>query len=474
MSGPVGPLEIMALPFAECLVLVGIHSYLGLHVLRRQVIFVDLALAQIAALGTTIAFLFSIDPLSKGAYIFSLLATVIGAALFSLTRFRKERIPQEAIIGLVYALAAAVGILIVGRAPHGAEHIKEILTGQLLWVKGEEVAAAAVVYACVGVFHYVFRHKFNAISNDPEGAYAAGINVRLWDFLFYVSFGLVITHSVRTAGVLLVFVFLVVPAIMAIMITNRLGLQLIIGWVVGTVVSVGGLAISYAADTSTGPTVVSLYGLVLLVAGLGVWLVRAARRGRALVIAGLGLLLVAGTGGALYGLGGYFGSRPYWAREDGRSRTHVHAQHGHGSGQAHEKRGPVLEGECVGDCPIHRFLHELHPLDIESRTAQLAARSDPLFVEEILRHVDPADREMRLVVARRLCELAPGAGAGPLVELMAHSPVPLLRSEALEALRKLSGDDFGFDPWDDPASGSNATALERWRNWADGRQRLQQ
>ena len=464
MSGQVGPLEIMALPFAECLVLVGIHSYLGLHVLRRQVIFVDLALAQIAALGTTIAFLFAIDPLSKGAYVFSLLATVIGAALFSLTRFREEKIPQEAIIGLVYALAAALGILIVARAPHGAEHIKEILSGQLLWVKGEEVAAAAIVYACVGVFHYVFRHKFNAISNDPEGAFASGINVRLWDFLFYVSFGLVITHSVRTAGVLLVFVFLVVPAILAIMITSRLGLQLLIGWGVGTAVSVGGLALSYAADTSTGPTVVSLYGLVLLVAALAVWLVRAARRGRALATLGVGLLLTVGAGGGLYSLGEYLGSEPYWAREEGRA--HAHAQHEHGAGAA--PAAGATAGECVGDCPIHRFLHELEPLDIDQRTARLAAKSDPLFVEEILRHVDHFDEEMQLVVARRLCELSPAAGVEPLVDLMSSSRIPLLRSDALEALRKLSGDDFGFDPWEDPAAPANSRALERWRAWATG------
>ena len=453
----------MALPFAECLVLVGIHSYLGLHVLRRQVIFVDLALAQIAALGTTIAFLFHIDPLSKGAYVFSLLATFLGAAVFSLTRFRRERIPQEAIIGLFYALAAAVGILIVAQAPHGAEHIQKILTGSLLWVKGEEVAAAAVVYSVVGIFHYVFRHKFMAISNDPERARANGINVRLWDFLFYMSFGLVITHSVRTAGVLLVFVFLVVPAIMALMITSRLSLQLLIGWGVGVAVSMGGLALSYSADTATGPTVVSLYGAVLLVVAIFLWVIRTGsgrRQAVAYILIGVGI--VAGISGGFYKLGHWMGEKPYWARTNGEAHAHAHAAHHHGAGDQE-----LTDEACVGDCPLHRYLHGLEPLDIEARTKKLAEQTDPLFVEELLLHVDPAATEMRLVITRRLAQLNATAGVTPLIELLSNAEVPLIRSEALDALVLVSKDDFGFDPWDDPGTASNQEALERWTEWTN-------
>ncbi len=464
MSGLTGPWEVMALPFAECLVLVGIHSYLGLHVLRRQVIFVDLALAQIAALGTTIAFLFHIDPLSKGAYVFSLLATFLGAAVFSLTRFHREKIPQEAIIGLVYALAAAVGILIVAQAPHGAEHIQRILTGSLLWVKGEEVAAAAVVYSAVGIFHYVFRHKFIAISNDPERARADGINVRLWDFLFYMSFGLVITHSVRTAGVLLVFVFLVVPAIMAMMLTSRLSLQLLIGWSVGVAVSVGGLAVSYRADTATGPTVVSLYGAVLLVVAIILWVARAkSRRKRAVAYVLIGLGIIYGIYGGFYGLGQWMKERPYWARNDGKSYAHAHAAHLQGSTGDEN----LTDGACVGDCPVHRYLHSLEPLDIEARTKKLEEQTDPLFIEEILLHVDPSEVEMRLVIARRLAQLNAAAGATPLIELLSSADIPLIRSEALDALVLLSKDDFGFDPWDDPGTASNLEALKRWAAWAE-------
>ena len=463
MTGNVGVWEVMALPLAECLVLVGIHSYLGLHVLRRQVIFVDLALAQIAALGTTIAFLFQIDPLSKGAYVFSLVATVLGAALFSLTRFRQEKIPQEAVIGLVYALASSVGILIVARAPHGAEHIQQILTGQLLWVKGNEVAAAAVVYALVGVFHFVFRHKFMAISHDPEQARADGINVRLWDFLFYVSFGLVITHSVRTAGVLLVFVFLVVPAILGVLITSRLSLQLLIGWGVGLLVSVGGLALSYRTDMATGPTVVSLYGAVLLAVSVFLWVLRS-RRGRLRSVGALvlGLVVLVAVAAGTVGLGNWMGADPYWSRMGGLAPQHPHRNHGH----AADEDG-VVDGEaCLGDCPVHRFLHGLEPLDIEARTRQVSALEDPRFLEEILLHVAPGDAEMRLVVARRVSEVAPMAGIPALLELLATAEIPLIRNDAMDALVVHSRNDFGFAPWDDPRTAQNQEALERWRDWA--------
>ena len=320
------PWSLMALPFLECLVLVGIHSYLGIHVIKRKVIFVDLALAQIAALGTIVAFLFGLQPHTTGAYVFSLLFTFLGAAVFSLTRLRQEKIPQEAVIGLVYALAAAVGILIIDRAPHGAEHIKEVLTGSILWVKWQTVLIAAVAYTAVGIFHYIFRDRFLLISNDPEEAYRRGIPVRLWDFFFYMSFGLVITLSVNTAGVLLVFVFLVAPAILAILVTDRLLYQLLIGWGVGTVVSFIGLAGSYAFDFPSGPMVVSVYGAALLLAALIIYVARAKGRLRALLNIGLGTVIV-----TLIVVGfSFMGHRLFdWQGDGGAAISHAHGHHVH-------------------------------------------------------------------------------------------------------------------------------------------------
>ncbi len=259
-------INLMAAPFCECLVLVGIHSYLGLHVIRRGIIFVDLAFAQIAALGLTVGFLFNIMPDSVAAYWISLAFTLFGAMIFSIFRTSESKVPQEAIIGLVYALAASAMIIVIDRAPHGAEHIKEVLTGDLLFVKWDFVISAAIVYLIIGIFHYIFRGRFLNITENHGATGAHTPNFRLWDFLFYASFGVIITHSVRTAGVLLVFVFLVAPAIFTSLFWNGWREQLIAGWLTGIVVSLTGLFASYYLDMPCGPSVILIYGLTLFLA----------------------------------------------------------------------------------------------------------------------------------------------------------------------------------------------------------------
>jgi zinc/manganese transport system permease protein len=263
-------LELMWLPFLECVVLVGIHSYLGLHVLRRQIIFVDLSIAQMAGLGTAAAILAGFHPGSVPSYLYSLSFAFLGAILFSATRFKRHtEVPQEAVIGLVYAVAAAAAILLLDRAATGSEHMKDILTGNLLWVRKSEVIKAAVIYAIIGAVHYLFKDKFYRVTTDPEGARADGMNIFLWDLLFYATFAVVITTSVEVAGVLLVFTFLVTPAIMAMLTTADFGRQLVFGWVAGTVVSVVGLALSYAFDFPSGPAVVVTYAAALVLWGAG-------------------------------------------------------------------------------------------------------------------------------------------------------------------------------------------------------------
>ncbi len=261
-------ISFMALPFLACLVLTGIHTYLGIHVIAREVIFVDLSLAQIAALGTTYAFILGHNPGSSTSHVFSLTFTFVGAAVFALSRLKERDVPQEAIIGIAYASATALTLLAISRAPHGAEHIKEILTGSILWVKEEGIRETAAIYGIVGIFHVVFFRIFSLISTNPSGARSLGIHVRFWDFLFYLSFGFVITSSVAIAGVLLVFSFLVIPAVISALFTDRIGRKLFIGWTAGTIVSLIGLLISYTFDFSSGPAVVSLFGLALVVAAL--------------------------------------------------------------------------------------------------------------------------------------------------------------------------------------------------------------
>lgn len=257
-------LGFLAAPFAACLILVGIHGYLGLHVLLRNVIFVDLALAQIAAFGAVIAFFFGHAPGTLPSFGFSLAATVVGAAVFSWSRMRRERVPQEAIIGITYVIASAATILIADQAPEGAEHIKELLAGTIIWVTWPTVIKDLIVYSAVGVFHYAFRRRFIQISEDPEAAFAAGLRVRWWDFVFYLSFGLVITLSVEIAGVLMVFTYLVAPAIIALATTERWGGRIAIAWLVGFAGSALGLIASYRWDLPSGPAIVCALGLFLL------------------------------------------------------------------------------------------------------------------------------------------------------------------------------------------------------------------
>jgi zinc/manganese transport system permease protein len=273
--------QLLLPPFCLCLLMVGMLSYLGIHVIKREIIFVDLALAQIAALGALVAFLLGIPLHTQASYWFSIALTAIAAAVFTLTRSRRSRVPQEAVIGLVYAIAAATAIILIDKAPHGAEHIKDILTGSILWVKWRTVALVAAVYASVGFFHLVFRRPFLLLSTDAEAARAQGFRVGLWDFLFYLTFGFVITVSVGSAGVLLVFVFLVAPAVMAVLVTDRLLYQLLIGWALGILATVSGLVVSYVADLSSGPLVIGSYAVVLLLVSAGVHVARAQDRGAA-------------------------------------------------------------------------------------------------------------------------------------------------------------------------------------------------
>lgn len=262
-------LQFMAAPFAICLILVGVHGYLGLHVLLRQVIFVDLALAQIAALGTVVAFVLGHQPGSPTSFAYSLGAAVFGALIFSITRTRSHetKVPQEAIIGITYVIASATAILVADRAPEGAEHIKELLAGSILWVTWPTVIKDLVIYALVGLFHYIFRRRFITISEDPERAYAEGWRVWLWDFLFYLSFGVVITLSVEVAGVLMVFSYLVAPAIIALGSSDRWGKRIGIAWAVGFLASAAGLIASYQVDFPSGPAIVCSLGVFLLLFG---------------------------------------------------------------------------------------------------------------------------------------------------------------------------------------------------------------
>jgi len=254
-------------PFVASLILTGIHAYLGVHVVERGVIFVDLSLAQIAALGATIAILLPMsngDPHAPMVYWISLLFTFFGAFVFSTIRVRRARIPQEAIIGICYAVASAGAILAMSKATSESEHLKDMLVGNILAVSWPEVRKTALLYGAIGAFHYIFRQKFLAISMNPKKAEAEGLSIKFWDFLFYGSFGFVVTSSVSIAGVLLVFCYLIVPSVAAMLYADSIGKRLAIGWSMGTIVSGLGVYLSLMLDLPTGATIVCTFGLVLI------------------------------------------------------------------------------------------------------------------------------------------------------------------------------------------------------------------
>ena len=427
--------ELMAAPFAECLILVAIHTYLGLHVLKRRVIFVDLALAQMAALGTTVGFLFGILPDTVGSLIYSMAFAFVGAGVFAVTRFRQERVPQEAVIGVAYAISCAIAVLVVEKT-RGAEHLKDILVGNLLWVTWSDVLLAASVYLAVGVIHFLFRRQLFLISEDPDQAYRSGLWVRGWDFLFYLTFGVVIALSTRVAGVLLVFVFLVAPGILAFLVTGNTRLQLLIGWVTGTVVTVLGLYLSWVLDLPSGPAVISLYGVALVLGATALLIVRSRQRWRTLSWVGLGTAVTLLVGLALWAGGRSLGSSEVSVSESAREvENGIVEQHARDLGQqvvAADERRAALAAH-LGKCA--------RPADLD-------------------KHLSLTDPEAQLQHVRQELKVNRQRGLVYLLIALADEDLPLLyREEGVELLEQAAGQGFGYDAQSEVKS--NTPAIRR-------------
>ncbi len=248
-----------------CLILTGIHTYLGYHVVRRGVIFVDLSLAQVAALGSSVGVLIGWGtefPVQN--YIISLSFTLMGALLFVFFRSKREKVPVEALIGITYAGAIALSLLVLEHSATGTEEIKEMLTGSILTVSPKEVIFIAVLYSTVGFIHWLARKPLLLVTENPEEARNKGMKIWWWDFIFYATFGFVVTSSVKVAGVLLVFAFLIIPAVAAVLATEGTAKRIVFGWIFGLIGCVAGIETSLRFDWSPGPTIVAVF-LVLLV-----------------------------------------------------------------------------------------------------------------------------------------------------------------------------------------------------------------
>lgn len=242
-------LMFLAAPAALAFLLVGIHAYLGLHVLERDVIFVDIGLSQVAALGGAISLFFTSENSSKSV-LFSLGCCLFVAFALALLRRIEKKISQEALIGMTFALASGLLIIVADRLPHGAEHIQQALVGNILFVTWPQVRITAEIYAAIGLIHWIFRDQFWACSRGDAPSF-------WWDFLFYVLFAIVITFSTHHAGVLVVFSILVAPAALSSRFFSTAGARLIAAWIFGLAGVLLAFVFSYKLDFPAGAAIVS-------------------------------------------------------------------------------------------------------------------------------------------------------------------------------------------------------------------------
>lgn len=341
MTELMNSLPVLVVPFVTCLVIASLHCYMGLHVLRRGVIFVDLALAQTAALGAAVAMLLipmiwpetlefeeqhnltasteaaladalldeDTDDLLAGlglpetaghdhphgegcehdhgalghahghgghdhaehdrfTYGMSLLFALLGAILLSFGRFRDERVPHEAIIGIIFVVCAALSVLILSKAPHGHDKMEAMLIGSILFTNWKQVIEMVLLYTVLGAIHIIFRKKFIAISANVAEAEGTGMKVKLWDCLFFTTFALMVTQSVSIAGVFVVFSYLIIPAACGSLFGNSFAGKLVMAWIVAVITTVAGLIVSALWDMPTGSSIVSCFGAALLVCSL--------------------------------------------------------------------------------------------------------------------------------------------------------------------------------------------------------------
>jgi len=370
------------LPSAAAFILVATHTYLGLHVISRNVFFVDLALAQVAALGSTVAFLYGFELGDSVTYYVSLLFAVGGAWFFSVARLPDNRVPQEAIIGLTFAVASAGAILLSAENPHGAEHLRDIMAGSILVVSAKEVIQAACLYGAIGVFHWVFRRPLLEVSFDREGAEQRGLRVRWWDFLFYLSFAIVITSSVRIAGVLLVFILLIAPAVCGAMFATGIRARLVVGWGCGILATIGGLMLSSRMDWPPAPAISCIFAAILIGSAVIDSVRRSARKGFALArFAGAAVALCA----VGFGLAAFLRSDLASHRLGLEVEQEAAAASGHTHGSPEHEHGGSRQ-DLIG------ALSDEHANVRASAAEQLGRLGDPAVLPQLSQALqDPAD-----------------------------------------------------------------------------------
>lgn len=460
----------MVAPLLACLLLSATLVYMGIHVLARQVIFVDLALAQIAALGATYATVLGYeathpeDSLTVG--LFSMAFTFVGAGLFAVTRMKRDRVPQEAFIGIVYAVASAAAILILARSPTGGEQLRHMLVGDILLASLPRILTDAVLFSMVGVIHIVFRRQFLAISMNASDAAASGINVRAWDLLFYLTFGVLVTRSVAVAGVLLVFSYLIIPAVIAQMWRDGVAARLVFGWAVAVVASIVGILGSFWGDFPTGPMVVVSLGSFLVLSSVVYFIVHSSRRGLAIAqVAAMALFTL-----AFFGTLSLFERRPEAAAAPTSAVDTLLEELNHGGagqleavsalgGIADDPRVVPALADLLGRTDSGQVVERV----VESLGRLGDRRAVPALEAAAARGYDPF---LELSIASTLVELGEGSGYDNALEILRDEDAGFARFLALELISAGAGEDFGYDPAAPAAA--NRDALGRMQEWIQG------
>lgn len=467
----------MLAPMLACLLLSIAHVYFGIHIVSRKVIFADLALAQIAALGATYATTLGYDPnLSQDELaiaLFSLTFTFVGAGFFAIARMREEKVPQEGFIGIVYAAASAGAVLILSKSPSGGEELKHMLVGDILLVSMPTIITDFFIYGAIGVIHIIFRKKFLAISLDAEAAQNAGMNIRFWDLIFYMTFGTMVTRSVGIAGVLLVFSYLVIPAVIAQMWADTIRGRLILGWGLAILASLVGILWSFYADYPTGPAIVVTLAFFLIASGALYYVFYSVTRTRALAhVAAMALFTV----GFAAGLAEFRKGSPPSATASLPAVDLL----------LRELQGDEIAGQLdaishLGDLGDPRIVPALGDLLANTSNEQIVERIAEAMMKKKDTHAVPAllsaagkdhDPFLKLTIAKALVELGERAGFGILTDIMKDDEAGFAQNQAIEIIREKAGQDFGYAPGASAAENKSAIAkIEQWwqRNGGSGR-----